>query len=131
MRLSRQDVRLALRSFARNPGFAITAVLSLGLAIALNTTMYGVLDPMMNPKLDIRNPDRLYSVQLWGDTRQKLDARQRRRILESGMKTYESMTYQTGAFTSVAVEFESRFAEPLLSYVAPNFLDVYGIRARR
>ena len=47
MRLSRHDLRVAARSFVRHPGFTCVAVLSLALAIALNTTMYGVLDAMI------------------------------------------------------------------------------------
>ncbi len=131
MRLSRQDVRLAVRSFARHPGFTITAVLSLGLAIALNTTMYSVLDAMMNPKLDIREPDRLYSVILWGDVRRKLDAPKRTAILESGMSTYEALTYQAGSYATVTVEMASRYAQPSVAYVAWNFLDVFGVHPLR
>ena len=60
MRLSRHQLRLAARSFSRHPGFSLVAVLSLALAIALNTTMYSVIDALVNPKLDIQDPDRLY-----------------------------------------------------------------------
>ena len=71
MRLSRHHFRLAARSFSRHPGFSLVAVLSLALAIALNTTMYSVIDALVNPKLDVKDPEGLYWLTIWGDLRHK------------------------------------------------------------
>ncbi|MEP6991120.1 MAG: permease prefix domain 1-containing protein, partial [bacterium] len=43
----RRDVRIATRTLLRQPTFAITATLALALAIAVNTTMFSVLDAMI------------------------------------------------------------------------------------
>ena len=43
----------------RHKRFTALAVLSLGVAIALNTTMYSVVDALIRPKLEIRQPHRL------------------------------------------------------------------------
>jgi putative ABC transport system permease protein len=81
MRLSGQDVRLAIRSFVRQPGFTVVAVLSLALAIALNTTMYSVLDAMIKPRLDARQPDHLYQVTFFGNRERRVQPAEMRELL--------------------------------------------------
>lgn len=44
-------------------------MLSLGLAIALSTTMYSVIDALVNPKLDMRDHHRLFRIAFYGDMR--------------------------------------------------------------
>lgn len=41
LELAAQDLRYALRGLSRSPGLAATAVLTLGLAIGVNTALYG------------------------------------------------------------------------------------------
>src|ERR1051326_799611 len=57
------DVRYAIRSFRRNPGFARAAVLSVALAIGANTAMFSVVNALLLHPLPYRDPDRL--VILW------------------------------------------------------------------
>jgi putative ABC transport system permease protein len=131
MRLSRQDVRLAGRVFVRHPGFAITAVLSLALAIALNTTMYSEIDAIVNPVLEIRHPENLFWLTFYGDMQQRLSNAQRTDLITSGMRTYDAVTYEGGSFSTGTVEWQNRFAQIHVLWVAPNFLDVFGVRPLR
>ena len=62
----RRDVRIATRTLLRHPTFAITATLALALAIAVNTTMFSVLDAMINPNVGAGHPEQLYSLRYWG-----------------------------------------------------------------
>ena len=131
MRLSRHQLRLAARSFSRHPGFSLVAVLSLALAIALNTTMYSVIDALVNPKLDIQDPDRLYWLTIWGDYRNRVDEPTRAALLRTGFNTYESITLYTGAggpSRQVAVEHGRNYAQSSVAVVAPNFFAVLGAR---
>ncbi len=54
-----QDLRFALRQMGRSPGFAITAVLILGLGIAANVIVFGVLQALILRPLDVPHPDRV------------------------------------------------------------------------
>src|SRR5712691_11036944 len=49
-----------LRSLAKSKGFVAVAVVSLALALGLNTTVFAVLDSFMHPYVPYRNPDRLF-----------------------------------------------------------------------
>src|SRR5262245_44651986 len=127
MRLSRQHFRLAARSFARHKGFSIVAVLSLALAIALNTTMYSVIDALVNPRLDIRDPQQLYWLTIWGDMRRKVDDATRASLLRTGFNTYEGITLYSGSggsYGTRAVEYKRRYTKATVVVVAPNYFDV-------
>ena len=58
-----QDVRFALRSFAKNPWFTLVAVLSLAIGIGANTSIFSVSNALLFRPLPYKNPDRL--VILW------------------------------------------------------------------
>jgi predicted permease len=59
-----QDVRYALRTFRRNPGFALVAILSLALGIGANTALFEVVNAVRLRPLPIANPAGLYEVRI-------------------------------------------------------------------
>jgi putative ABC transport system permease protein len=59
----RQDLAFAVRSLLRSPGFATVAILSLGLGIAANTTIFSVSDGFIFRPLPFPDSDRL--VEVW------------------------------------------------------------------
>src|SRR5688572_1748585 len=58
----RLDLRYALRGLRRDLGFALIAVLSLGLAIAANTTVFSIVNSLLLRPLAVGNPEGLVSV---------------------------------------------------------------------
>ena len=58
-----QDIRFALRSFAKNPAFTLVAALSLAIGIGANTSIFSVANALLFRPLPYDNPDRL--VILW------------------------------------------------------------------
>ena len=66
-----QDARYALRWLSRSPGFAIVAILSLGVGIGCNTAIFAVVDALLLRPLPVREPSRLvdlYTSSADGDT---------------------------------------------------------------
>ena len=59
-----QDVRYALRTFRRNPGFALVAILSLTLGIGANTALFQVVNAVRLQSLPVADPASLVEVRL-------------------------------------------------------------------
>ena len=55
----KQDVREAFRFLAANPGFAAVVILTLGLAIGVNSTIFSVVNGVLLRPLGYAEPDRL------------------------------------------------------------------------
>lgn len=56
-----RDVRLAFRTLSKAPTFTAIIVISIGLGIAANTTVFSVVNGLFFGSLPVKNPDRLVS----------------------------------------------------------------------
>lgn len=63
-----RDVRFALRTVARQPLFAFTAILTLALGIAANAAVFSIVDAVLLRPLPYADPDRLVRVDPPGQT---------------------------------------------------------------
>ncbi len=57
-----QDLRYALRRMRREPGNALVAIVTIGLAVGLTTAIYSVADAVLLRPLPYQDPDRLVAV---------------------------------------------------------------------
>ena len=61
----RQDLVLAGRGIRRSPGFALAVILTLGLALGANATMFGIVDRLLlRPPSHIQRPGEVHRVQV-------------------------------------------------------------------
>ena len=57
-----QNLRFALRQLRRNPGFALTVVLTLALSIGANTAIFSVMNVLMLKSLPYPHPERMGTI---------------------------------------------------------------------
>jgi predicted permease len=116
------DLRLALRQLARSPGFAITAILTLAVAIGANAVVFSVLNALVLRPLDLPDAQRLYTVQQRGEP-------------FNSYPDYRDLRDRNRAFTGIAIYNFGRVGvnmggnpEPAWIYEASgNYFDVLGV----
>ena len=120
-----QDVRFSLRVLRKSPGFTITAVLTLAMAIGANAIVFGVLDALILHPLNLPQEQSLYAIQR-GDAHDPsqsypdyLDLRDRNRSFDDlAAYSIDQAGLDAGENSSRAWVYE----------VSGNYFDVLGIR---
>ena len=128
------DLRFALRTLRRSPGFTLLAVLSLALGIGANTAIFSLVYQVALRSLPVRDPDALFSLATddysFGTTRRDNN----QSVFSYPM--YEALRDHNVAFTGVIarVSFPATLAyggdavRTTAEVVSGNFFEVLGVR---
>ena len=131
------DLRQAVRSVRRNPGFAAAAIVLLALGIGANTAVFSVVHGVVLRPLPYEDPERL--AYLWGGT--ETNSGNRHSIL-TGSHVHEIARHST-FFESYAVTMpwdttltgkvdllrDDQSDRLRGAFVTPNFFELLGVRA--
>jgi predicted permease len=129
-----QDVRFALRTLRKSPGFTVVAVAALAIGIGGNTAIFSLIDAVRSRALPYKDPDAL--VQLWGNV---VRARVERRgnaypdFLDwrAQSKSFEDMAaFANQTLTLAGVEDPERIPVEFVSAPYFSLLGVSPVRGR-
>jgi putative ABC transport system permease protein len=125
-----QDLRFAIRTLRRNPGFTLAAVACLALGIGANTAIFSVINGVLLRPLPFRDPAEL--VMVWEqDPQQGVD----RNVVSPA--NYLDWRAQSSVFSDIAAYFDWRanltgIDEPIevpLGIATASFFEVLGVPA--
>ena len=122
-----QDLRYALRQLRKNPGFTISAVLTLALAVGITTAVFSVLYAELIRPLPYSHPEQIFYLQTW--SRQGYTQ-------PASYPEYLDWRHDNHVFSAIAayndyesVNFEGPTGPVALGRVSAtdNFFDVFGV----
>jgi predicted permease len=127
------DLRFALRSLLKTPGFTLVAVLTMAVAIGANTALFSVLQAVVLRPLPYSDPDTLVSI--WVINRER-----NLEVPAVSWAKYEMFRERTDVFSEIAMSAGNGFTltegagEPEQVFglhASANFLPLHGLRPLR
>src|SRR5437667_5650933 len=127
-----QDIRYGVRTLRKSPGFALTSVAVLALAIGANTAMFSVLNAVLLRPLPYRSPEQL--AMLWSEvpSQNLREGRTDYMCVEQWRRESKSFA-DMAVFDPVSVTLTSTDKAERLSVirVSPNFFPLLGVQPLR
>lgn len=123
-----QDLRFAVRSLAKTPGFAAVVVLTLALGIGANTAMFSVIDAVLLEPLPYPGADRIVTLSTsFGRTgaTQRLVSIANFRDWRDQSSSFEAMSTYRGGEYPVTAGAAAEYART--ATVAAGFFRVFGV----
>lgn len=126
-----QDVRYGIRTLTRQPGFAVTAILTLALGIGATTAIFSVVNAVVLRPLPFDQPDRIVvvtNINTRTGTRNSTVSGPDFHDWRQQSRSFEALAYYAGDETSVAINNASDYASVIS--VTPGYLRVFGATAQ-
>jgi len=124
-----QDIRYAVRTLRKSPGFTTTAVAVLALAIGANTAMFSVLNAVLFRPLPYRSPEQL--AMLWTEVpsqnlREGRSAYWNVEQWRSQSESFADMAFFDGV--SVTLTSADRAEQISVARISPNVFPLLGVQ---
>src|SRR5260370_12163979 len=123
-----QDLRYAARTLRNSPGFTIVAIVTLGLGMAVNTTVFSVINGMLLRPMPVPHPEQIavLSMQQAGTPG----------LQRFSYPDYQDISHQANNFsdiigyrpTLVGLSVDGKAAYCVMSPVTGNYFSALGIR---
>jgi predicted permease len=132
-----RDLQYGLRILRKNPGYTLTAVLSLALGIGANTAIFSLIDSIMLQSLPVHNPEELVSL---GDPTAvgHLQAGGGGNVRDFSFPFYRRFRAQNNVFSGIFASGRSERLSvndsdehPRARFVSDNYFQVLGVSAWR
>jgi predicted permease len=123
-----QDIRYAMRSLRNAPGFAIIAIVTLGLGMAINTTVFSVINGLLLRSLPVSHPEQITVLamkQQGTDGFQAFSYPDFLDVRSQSKSTAEVFAYRTSLVSIVA---DNRGDHCVISRVTGNYFSTLGIQ---
>ena len=124
-----QDVRYAFRQLRRNPGFALTAIVTLALGIGATTAVFSVVEQMLLRQLPYRDADRIVALRTFFTDKQHLNSHVTGGDYQDMRNdpAFTEVAYYDGGQMGVQLPDHATFTQ--IEAVSPQFPDVFGVQA--
>ncbi len=127
-----QDARFGFRQLRRNPGFTITAILTLALSIGANTAIFSIVNALLLKSLPYPNADRMGTVytrirgKVASDERHHVNGEQWE-LLRDSVPALISAVSSTRA-SGVNLQAGTRYQYVQNERISAHYLDVLGLQ---
>src|SRR5687767_6362313 len=124
-----QDVRFALRSLRRSPGFTFVAALTLALSIGGNSALFSLLNAVVFRTLPVPDPDRLVAISVVDDKgqTQPLIYLSTFEAVRARQRVFETMALYSGGGL-LATTVRGPLVDGAVESATPEFHAMLGVR---
>ena len=123
-----QDMKYAMRSLRNAPGFALIAILTLGLGMAVNTTVFSVINGLLLRSLPVPHPEQITVLamkQQGTDGFQTFSYPDFLDVRSQSASTAEVFAYRTSL---VSILSDNRGDHCVISRVSSNYFSALGVQ---
>ncbi|HEX3420792.1 MAG TPA: ABC transporter permease [Candidatus Udaeobacter sp.] len=128
------DLKFAFRQLRKSPGFTFVAVLTLALGIALNTTIFSLINDLFLRGLPFKEPARIIHLDSGDKERNLADvgiSAPRYQLYRDGQKIFDGFAAENSAAQNSSPFTLTGLGEPVQIFggrVTFNYFDVLGVR---
>jgi predicted permease len=127
-----QNLKFAVRQLRRNPGFALTTIVTLALAIGANTAIFSIINALMLTGLPYPQPDRigtLFRLVKGGepfDARHSIDGQAWEHLRDNVPSLVSAVSSRGASGVNLEVNRSAQYVQ--YGRISANYLDVLGIQ---